>query len=113
MPITVVDLLEKEIGVRAPFHRIDPVRTTIGLTALQFLRANPNRVAFSIYNISANVLFIRPDATPTTTSGFRVGPNTGLAFFFKEDLILPTLEWFGIFDVGAANNIFTLEMLSG
>lgn len=113
MPIRVVDLLEKDIGVRAPFHRVDPVRTTIGLTALQFLTANPNRVAFSIYNLSVNVLFIRPDRTVSTTSGFRVGPNTGLAFLYKEDLILPTLEWFGIFDVGATNNIFTLEMMSG
>jgi len=90
-PLDVHDLVERELGVQV---QEEEVATTVGATDAQLFTQNPKRVAFLVTNLSAGVIFIRPKATASSTTGIRLSPNGGQAYiFWREDLTLPAKEW--------------------
>ena len=109
--LSIFDLLEKELGTVA-YPNENPEGSTLGTTAARLLIGNVNRIAFLIYNLSANVLFIAPNREVATTRGIRIGPSQGVMFIWKEDLSLPSSEWWGVMDAGAAQQLYILEMVT-
>lgn len=106
---TVLDLIEEELG-GVTLVGINPEISTVGTTASLLLRGNVNRAAFILYNLSANVIFILPRNDVSTSLGIRLAPNAGVNILWKDDLVLPILEWWAVADVGAANSVLVLEM---
>ncbi len=107
---SVQDLILQKWGVRTRSER-NPLISTVGATATRMLRADANRYAFILMNLSVNNLFIAPDDVPSTTNGILIGANGGLvAFNWEEDFILPSLEWFAV-GSAAATNFFLLTVL--
>ena len=105
---TLKDLLNQELGVET-FER--ETATTAGVAATQLMRQNPNRIAFILYNLSANILFINPLTAPSSTRGIRLGPNGGfVSMFYREDFTLTAREWQIIADV-AGSAFYLLEIL--
>lgn len=65
---------------------INPVTDTVGLTATQILKNNPDRLAALIVNLSANRGFIGFDRQVSTTRGIPVEASGGLVIFnWQED----------------------------
>ena len=111
MAKTVYDLIREEVGVDV-FTKRNPVISSIGTTAGQFLRANPNRVGFLIINLSANTLYVLNDITPSSTNGIRLAPNGGtLTSIWKEDYTLVSESW-SVVATGAGSNILVIELLT-
>ena len=93
MSQTVHDLIRARWGVNTEF-RDNPEQVDVDIADKVILRANPQRLAFIIVNLSSNTVFIRPSGVAATTNSFRIAPNGGVvAFNWEEDFILPTLEW--------------------
>ena len=94
--------VEKRFGASVDF-RDDPIISTIGTTDDIFLNSYPDRLAFTVVNLSASAVFIRPGLAASATTGIRLGPNGGSAVFSVDtDMILTTLEWHII---GAATSL--------
>ena len=112
MPLTVQELLENHYGTNMYGFR-DPLGTTsIGTTATQIMRQNPNRFAFTVINLSTNTLYINTRSTVSSTDGIRVSASGGSAFFeWRLDGELPSREWFAI-ATGASSAIWVLTLVS-
>jgi len=108
--LSILDLLEREIG--EPVSAQAPLTpTTIGTTSTRLVIQNPQRVAFLVVNLSANTIYVAPTGVVSATTGIRLGPTGGqVAVLWKEDLVLPALEWSIIAD-GAASAYLLIELL--
>lgn len=109
---TLRDLLREELGVET-FER--ETATTAGVVSARLMRQNPNRIAFILYNLSANILYINPITTPSSTNGIRLGPNGGfVSMYYREDFTLVGREWSIIADVaGSAYYLLEILLLKG
>lgn len=90
----IYTLLQREYG----FDHMD-VRNgeaiVAAATPVRFWRQDPTRVAFVFVNLSANTLFILPgEAVVAATRAIPVAAGGIAAFNFRDDLVLPALEWF-------------------
>lgn len=107
---TLEDLVRQELGV-VTFTRDNPEISSAGLTAAVVLRQNPNRVAFTIVNLSTVNMFIRPLADPSASAGILIAPNGGSVLLdWKEDFDLVGYEW-RIVAAAAASPLFALEWI--
>ena len=69
----------------------------VGTTTVQVVANNPNRVALVIMNRSDTSVSISTDAGVLTTTGFRLGADTGSVTFTKRDFgVMPSRQWFAI-----------------
>ncbi len=106
---TVAQLLQAELGTGL-FDR--DTEAQAGVAAAQMLRNNPNRLAFIYMNLSVGDTHrIRAGKNPTATAGLTVGPGEWRSFWYREDGMLPTREWF-VLSSGAASAYFIQEILS-
>ncbi len=106
---TVAQLLREELGTELFDRDID---AQAGVAAAQMLRNNPNRLAFIYWNLSAGDTHrIRAGKNPTTTIGHVVGPGEWRSFWYREDGMLPTREWF-VLSSAAASAYYIQEILS-
>ncbi len=106
---TVAQLLKQELGTEL-FDR--DINAQAGVAAVQMLRNNPNRLAFIFWNLSAgDTQRIRAGTNPTTAIGHVVGPGEWRSFWYREDGMLPTREWF-ILSSAAASAYYIQEILS-
>lgn len=88
------------------------VTSTVGTTPTLIARQNPNRLCLWIANNSASTLFVLPKNTVSSTNGFYIAPNGGtLVVQVKDDLILPSLNWYAIAG-GAGSNITVVEIIA-
>ena len=88
--------------------------TSIGVTPQVFLPNNPNRLAFILLNLSANVIYIGLDnevnAGVGTEEGIRLDANGGSwSAIWDEDFQMTAWAWWAV-ATGAASRIFVLEV---
>lgn len=104
---TISDLLREELGI-ATYERETSLQA--GVASAVLMRQNPNRISFVLYNLSANVLFIRPGAAASATQGIRLGPNGGaVSLYYREDFTLVSRDW-QILAAAAASDYYLLEV---
>jgi len=102
--------------LRAKFHvktreLINPVVAAVGVAAIPVARNNPDRLAFVMINLSANIVYISPLPGVLATAGIRLDPNGGLiSMVWDEDFELVSHEWYGI-ATAAASAIFVSEVI--
>lgn len=107
MAVNLTDLIERLYGVHSTFE-LDPMVASVGVAVVRVLSNDPRRVAFTIVNLSAVAIYVKPKGDVSATSGIRLAPNGGtLVIGFRDDLHLPGLEWYAIADA-AASSIFTI-----
>jgi len=108
---TLASLVREELGTDT-FLRTDPVTTTVGATAQQIVRQNPNRVWLMFVNLSANDIHIGPFQNPSSSHGILITPSGGNAsLIWRDDMDLIGYEWFAVAGA-AASNVLTLELLT-
>lgn len=102
-------LIEQKFGVKTrPIE--NPVTTTVGATAEQILKNNPDRLGFTMINLSANDIYIAISKDVATTKGIYIAPNGGsVSMYYEEDFELVGYEWHAIAS-GAGSNIYILEV---
>lgn len=58
-----------------------------------FLGQQPRRLAFTVINLSANPVFIRPNAVASAAAGISCPAGTITTIGYPDDLHLAALEW--------------------
>lgn len=108
MPKTVADLLRERRGVRtSPF--VNRALSSVGLTAAQLVRQDPNRPSFLLVNLSVNEMYAGPFQDVSATKGIRLTPTGGnLSVWWEEDGMVVTREWW-VVSVGAASSLLIVE----
>lgn len=93
--MTLQDLLTKKFGVKTT-HEINPVTDTVGTSTTKVLGNNPNRLAFTIINLSSNVVYLGFDRDVSSSKGIYLSPNGGsLSMLYDEDFNSVGYEVFG------------------
>lgn len=110
MPKTVADLLRDRLGVRTS-PLVNRSLSSVGVTAVQLVRQDPNRPSFLVVNLSVNDLYCGPFRDPASTKGIRLGPNGGnVHVWWEEDGELVAWEWF-VVATAAASSLLVIENL--
>lgn len=110
MPKSVADLQRERLGVRTS-PRVNRVAASVGATAAQVLRQDPNRASFLVVNLSLNDMYLGPFRDPSSTKGIRLGPSGGsLAVWWAEDGEVVAWEWW-IIATAAASAYLIIENL--
>lgn len=106
----VQGLIERELGVKTSSRQSDPA-STISQAAVVIFKPDPRRLFFLFVNMGTGTIFLAPRPGVSATDGIFIPANGGtLSSSFRDDFILPALEWSGL---GADANIpfYTLEVL--
>ncbi len=83
---------------------------TVGVTPVQIVAHDPERVSLLIANHGAADIRIAPSEGVTVTRGIRLGAGGGaLSINVEEDGHLPALQWWGI-SGGAGNAVYSLSV---
>lgn len=96
MPLA--DLLMERFKVKTRGVR-DPLGVSpIGVAPLVVLNNNPNRLAFIVMNLSANIVYMDLEqvvnATPGVEVGLRIDPNGGfIRMMWDEDFQMTAWAW--------------------
>lgn len=107
--MNTADLIMKRFGVftRA---RQNPLITELTDSVRTILANNPNRVAWTICNLSDTRCFIALDRNISDEHGILLSPNGGVATMtMDEDFEAVTWEVFGISDL-ADKDLYTLSV---
>ena len=87
-------LIEREYGLSGS-EIVEGEAIVAAAAAVRIWKQDPRRVAFTFVNLSANVLGIAPFGDLTTARQISVAANGGVVTVgFRDDLVLPSLEWF-------------------
>jgi len=108
--MNVAELIEKRFGMVTRAQR-NPLVNEVDIARTRILPNNPNRLAWTIQNLSGNNVFIALDLDVADTHGILLSPNGGSAtMIYEEDFEATCWEVFG---VAAANNsdVFALEVV--
>lgn len=99
----VADWLLRTYGGLFTYEDSNP---SVGVTAVELVNNDPERVHLTIVNLSINTLVVAPFRDVTLTNGIVLAPSGGnITLNVREDLILPSLNWYAIAG-GAASNVF-------
>lgn len=83
---------------------------TVGATASNILLLDPAAIEVTVINLSTNTCEIAPDNLVSTTRGIELASGGGSASIgFRDDLSLPTNEWWAICS-GAGSSLLVLRM---
>lgn len=111
MPVTLSELLQSLYGVRSRTVE-NPETATVGVTVVNILRNNPNRLSFTIFNLSANNIWIGPKNDVSSTKGIWVSPNGGsVTLMWDRDFEIVGAAWYAI-AAGAGSAIYLLENIA-
>lgn len=111
MSITLNEMIEQLYGVKSHYKR-SSAGSTVGVTVVEILKNNPNRLSFIIVNLSGNALYISPNNDVSSSDGIYIAPNGGRAILqWDVDFELVSQAWFAIAS-GAASNYYLLENIS-
>ena len=94
------------------FPRVNPETSDADLADKTLFRANPNRLAFVVVNLSTGVIFIAPLGAAASTRGIRLNANGGLIAMDYESMFQAVAyEWHVI---GDADNLalFSMEIVT-
>lgn len=107
---SILDLIAQEVG--QPVQAAAPTSfTSVGTSSTQLMKQNPQRVSWVLVNLSANDMYIAPNEVVSSTTGILVSKSGGQASsMWKEDLVLPSLEW-SIIATGSSSNYMLLEVV--
>ncbi|MAH48062.1 hypothetical protein CMI37_19725 [Candidatus Pacearchaeota archaeon] len=107
---SVYDLIEKIYDAKVSVE--DPTTNlSIGTSDLIIAQTNPRRIALVIVNLSSNIVYIKPKAPASSTSGIRLAPSGGsVSMNFTTDLHLPAQEWHAIAS-GAGSAIYITSVV--
>jgi len=104
------DLIAKEFGVKTR-HYINREIAEVGTTALKVARADNDRLAFLIINMSANKMYLAPEVTPSSEQGIILAANGGYyGALWSEELHLVGYQW-NIVAADASSDLFTFEVV--
>lgn len=111
MPLRATrDLVKELLGVSS-YEITNPVTNSVGTSAEQILRQNPNRIWMSLTNLSANAMYVGPFADPSSGKGYLLNASGGtISLDFRFDLMLVTREWFALAG-GAGSEILVVEQV--
>lgn len=107
------DLLDRQFGVRTrPVENPLDV-TSLGTDVTRILSNNPNRLGFTVLNLSANVVYIglsrNVNAGVGTEQGIRLDANGGQAVaIWDEDFDMVAWEWYAV-ATAVDSQIYVLE----
>jgi hypothetical protein len=111
MSIQLSDLLQNLYGVTS-FPQINKKVNQVGVSVVEIMSSNPNRVSFLVVNLSANNLFISPENDVSSTKGIYIAPNGGsITVQWDRDFELVSQPFYAIAG-GAASDVFILENIS-
>lgn len=96
---SIDDLLEQNFGVRVEV--IEEASTLDADIAVKVVAGrNRRRVGLIIINLSVNNVTVAPFKDVSLTRGIRLAANGGsLSMSWRDDLILPAMEWSALSDV--------------
>jgi hypothetical protein len=104
------DLLRDRFKVKTRYE-INPVVAAFGAVAVMFLRNNPDRLAFVIFNLSVNPEYISPLDTVVAAAGIpMLVQGDGLSLVWDEDFEMVSMAWYGIAPAGASA-IYVMEII--
>jgi hypothetical protein len=84
----------------------------VGVSVVEILSSNPNRVSILIVNLSLNNLYISPQNDVSATKGIYIAPSGGaITLQWDRDFELVSQPFFAIAS-GAASDVFILENIS-
>ena len=108
------ELIRAEIGVDST-PSFNPLVSAVGVTVVQILPNNPNRLAATIVNTSANTIVIKPSPDVSLTNGIVLAPSgDAITLNYKEDFHMVGMAWYAIAS-GAASSIMvqSLDAIGG
>lgn len=105
------DAIQARFGVKT--RPVDnPQNSVLSTTAIDILRQNPDRLAFTVTNLSGIVVFIHSSPAVSSALGYRLGVNGGfISFLADEDFDVVGYEWFAIAASGTPT-IFVQEQIA-
>lgn len=103
-------VLQDRFGINTHSNE-NPVVAAFGVAAVIFLRNNPDRLAWTLVNLSANPAYVGLTNLVAATNGIYVPANGGaLTMNWQEDFQMTGWAWWGITPAGASN-IFVIEVV--
>lgn len=94
-----VDFIQKYYGGR---FEEDDATVAVATTSTKIVDNNPDCLALTIINLGSNTLILRPGDAPSSTAGvLLVSAGGSVTMNVRDDLTLPTREWYGIGSGGA------------
>lgn len=108
--MTLASLLLERFKVRTRAVQ-NPKITSVGTTALEVLANNPNRLGFTIINLSTNVMYAGLSNDVSSTKGIRLAASGGsLTMVWDEDFQMVGWAWWVVAS-GATSAIYAIEVL--
>jgi len=106
--VGVAQYVEKELGFLTRAIE-NPVTNVVGTSAVEILRANPDRFQWLIVNLSANTIYVAFDKDVSSSKGILLEPNGGFASMHaREDGEAVTYPVWAI-ATGADSAIYVIE----
>lgn len=87
-----------------------PLANSVGVTAVQIWRNNPDRLMLCIVNLSANVIYVNVGPDVSSTNGWRLGANGGAVIFTAEEDAELVGYPFWVVASGAGSAVFSAEI---
>ena len=104
---SVHELIEARFGINVVFKMTGTI--SVGTSDVQLVENNPGRTNLTIINLSSNSVYVKPQGTPSSSSGILLTASGGaLTMNYNDDLILPSLELRAIAS-GSSSNVFVIE----
>lgn len=89
----------------------NPKITSLGVTAQQVLGNNPDRLAFIVQNLSANVIYLSLKNDVSSSKGIRLAANGGsFSCIWDEDFQMTGWAWWAV-ATGASSAVYAIEVL--
>ena len=108
MPLANLLLERFKVRTRAVQN---PLITSVGTTALQILSNNPNRLGFTIINLSTNNMYLALTNDVSSTKGILLTPSGGsFGMVWDEDFQMVAWAWW-VVAAGANSAVYSVEVL--
>lgn len=77
--MTLADIIMQKLGVMTKAYE-NPLVAEVGTDVVQILPNNPNRLGYSIINMSANIIYVAWSRNVGPTHGVLLTPNGGSTY---------------------------------
>lgn len=109
----VYQLLDEQFGGRTEQQENPEIVGTLANNADEIiLKQDPRRVAFTLINLGAAAIFVRPMRAAATTAGIQIAAGGSMSVTVRDDFHLAALEWHAISPGGVqAYSLYTVRLL--
>lgn len=88
----------------------DDGTVSVGTAATKIVGNDPDALALTIINLSANTIYLRPSNNPSATKGIQIDANGGsVSMNVRDDLTLPTRAWWAL-ATAAASDVYYVRV---